>query len=133
MPHTVDSASVLLAGLELIERRPPCHAAELRRWDAALCNAISLVERDAPQALAAAYAAVAARRAAPPWWAFRPWQRLSLALRARLAVGDEEAQLLVLTLLAAGANAAPGTGSHWHAEWAAHHLAPALALHECAL
>jgi hypothetical protein len=78
-------ARVLLAGFELIERRPPRSAAELRRWDRALCDAVALVERDAPYALAGIHAAVVARRAARPWWTFRPWQRLSLALRAQAA------------------------------------------------
>jgi hypothetical protein len=86
-------ARVLLAGFELIERHPPRSAAELRRWDRALCDAVALVERDAPQALGAIHAAVVARRAARPWWTFRPWQRLSLALRARLEINHRECAL----------------------------------------
>ena len=127
------AAGVLRAGLELIERRPPCSAAELRRWDAMLCDAIALVERDTPQALAAIYAGVAERRGAPPWWAFRPWQRLSRALQSQLAIGDAGAEELVLGLLTRGASAAPDAHARWHAAWAVRHLLPSLERRECAL
>ena len=120
--HFIPAARVLLAGLELIERRPPCSAHELHRWDALLCDAIALVERDASHAIPAVYASVAARRGAPPWWAFRPWQRLSLALRSQLAACNTAAEWLVLDLLTRGADAAPGTAAHWHAEWVAGHV-----------
>ena len=98
-----------------------------------LCDAIVLVEHDAPHAIPAVYASVAARRGAPPWWTFRPWQRLSLALRSQLAACNADAEWLVLDLLTRGASAETGTAARWHAEWVVGHLLSVLEPRECAL
>jgi len=120
-------ASLLPTMFADIEALAPQDARGLRRADALLCGAITLVERLAPERIADVYRAATAQRGAvgrSPWWTFRPWQRLNEALQRRMAAGDSQAIDAILDTVALGAAAQPGSPAHQRARWAiAQHVA----------
>jgi hypothetical protein len=112
-----------------IERDPPESAGALRRLDGALCAAIALVERLAPERLPGLFRALMARRGlagASPWWTFRAWQRITEAMQSLVRAGDETAMDMVLELVLSGSSAPHGTPEHWRGAWAAQQLVPHL-------
>ena len=112
-----------------IEREPPEGARALRRLDGALCAAIALVERLAPDCIPTLFIALMAgrgRAGSAPWWTFRTWQRITQAMQARVAAGDEAAMDLVLELVMKGAAAPHNSPEHWRGTWAAQQLVPHL-------
>jgi hypothetical protein len=122
-------ARVLPGIVESIEREPPEGALALRRLDGALCAAIALVERLAPERLPGLYRALMARRGRigdAPWWTFRSWQRITEAMQSLVAAGDEDAMDLVLELVMKGAQAPHDSPEHWRGAWAAQQLVPHL-------